>query len=176
MELSLDQYWDDSLKAKYIRQFGLFKTLVQPIQFQPERIPRAINYMQSFLASEGYNHAILTPSFSIDTIKNEYRTTVSMKVDLQLKTIIDSVYFNLSEPALQKLAIENAGKSYLQKGASYSNQLINNELDRLVELFRNNGFYNFTKEKIFAEVDTLDASLMEVNLDPLQQMDQVMLR
>ena len=173
MKLSLDQYWDDSLKAKYIRQFGLFKTLVQPIQFQPERIPRTINYMQSFLASEGYNHAIITPSFSIDTIKNEYRTTVSMKVDLQLKTIIDSVYFNLSEPALQKLAIDNASKSYLQKGAAYSNQLINNELDRLVELFRNNGFYNFTKEKIFAEVDTLDASLMEVNLDPLQQMDQV---
>ena len=173
MELSLDQYWDDSLKAKYIRQFGLFKTLVQPIQFQPERIPRAINYMQSYLASEGYNHAILTPSFSIDTIKNEYRTTVSMKVDLQLKTIIDSVYFNLSEPSLQKLAIDNASKSYLQKGTAYSNQLINNELDRLVELFRNNGFYNFTKEKIFAEVDTLDASLMEVNLDPLQQMDQV---
>lgn len=173
MELSLDQYWDDSLKAKNIRQFGLFKTLVQPISFQPERIPRAINYMQSFLASEGYNHAILTPSFYIDTIKNEYRTTISMKVDLQLKTIIDSVYFNLSEPALQKLAIDNASKSYLQKGTAYSNQIINNELDRLVELFRNNGFYNFTKEKIFAEVDTLDASLMEVNLDPLQQMDQV---
>lgn len=173
MELTLDNYWDDSLKAKYIRQFGIFKTLVQPITFQPERIPRAINYMQSYLASQGYNHAQLSPSYSIDTIKNEYRTTVKMQVDLRLKTTIDSVFYNLSDPALQQIALAHINQSYLTKGAAYSNQIINNELDRLVELFRNNGYFYFTKEKIFAEIDTLDQSLMQINLDPLGQMDQV---
>ena len=172
MQLVLDQYWDDSLKAKYIRQFGIFKTLVQPIKFQPERIPRSINYMQAYLASKGYNHAEITPSYAIDTIKDEYRTSVKMQVDLQLKTIIDSVFFNLSDPGLQQIAISNIDKSYLTKGAAYSNEIINNELDRLVELFRNNGYYYFTKEKIFAEIDTLDQSLMQITLDPLQQMDQ----
>ncbi len=173
IQIALDNYWDDSLKAKYIRQFGFFKTLVQPILFKTDRIPRSINYMQAYLASEGYNHSIITPSYKTDTIKNEFRTTVQMKVDLQLKTLIDSVFYELSDPGLQKIALANTQQSYLQKGNAYSKQLINNELDRLVELFRNNGYYHFTKEKVFAEIDTLDPSLMQVNLDPLLQMDQV---
>lgn len=173
IEIELDQYWDDSLKAKHIRQFGIFKTLVQPILFQPERIPRSINYMQAYLASKGYNHAQIYPSYTIDTIKEEYRANIKMKVDLQLKTIIDSVLFNLSDPGLQQLALANLNESYITKGTPYSNEIINNELDRLVELFRNKGYYNFTKEKIFAEIDTLDQSLLQVNLDPLIQMDQV---
>jgi hypothetical protein len=57
----------------------------------------------------------------------------------------------------------------------FSNESINNELDRLVELFRANGYYFFTKEKIFVEVDTLNQGLMELNLDPLDQMNQVLL-
>jgi len=173
MKFALEEYWDDSLKANYIRQFGFFKTLLQPVEFHADRIPRSINYMQAYLASEGYNNAIITPHYFIDTIKNEYRTTVQMKVNLQLKTIIDSVFYELSDPNLQKIAKANLAQSFLKKGNTYSNQIINNELDRLVELFRNNGYYNFTKEKIFAEIDTLDPSLMEVNLDPLLQMDQV---
>lgn len=173
IQLALEGYWDDSLKAKYIRQFGVFKTLIQPVQFQADRIPRSITYMQSYLASEGYNHANITPHYFIDTIKNEYRATIQMKVDLQLKTIVDTVLYELSDANLQKIALANNTASFLQKGNAYSNQSINNELDRLVELFRNNGYYNFTKEKIFAEIDTLDPSLMQVNLDPMLQMDQV---
>ena len=43
----------------------------------------------------------------------------------------------------------------------------------MVGLFRANGFYNFTKEKIFAEVDTINAALMVLELDPLSQITQI---
>lgn len=173
LQLELSHYWDDSLKANYIRQFGFFSTLIQPIKFQPERLSRSVNYMQAYLAAEGYNHANLVPSFSIDSLKNEYRTTVKMDLYLHLKTLIDTVQFNLSDSALQQIAIASKGQSYIKKGGYFSNQMINNELDRLVELFRSKGYYYFTKEKIFAEVDTLDQDLMQLKLDPLQQLDQV---
>jgi hypothetical protein len=42
-----------------------------------------------------------------------------------------------------------------------------------VTLFRSEGYFNFTKEKIFAEIDTIDQSLMQLNLDPLAQINQV---
>ena len=57
----------------------------------------------------------------------------------------------------------------------FSNESINSELDRLVELFRANGYYYFTKEKIFAEVDTLNQQLMELHLDPLDQLNQIII-
>jgi hypothetical protein len=96
-----------------------------------------------------------------------------MLVQLNKKTLIDTITYQLADPILQDIALKNTAQSYLQKQQPYSNEGINNELDRLVALFRSKGFYNFTKEKIFAEVDTIDAALMTLNLDPLSQITQV---
>ena len=169
----LSNYWDDSLKAKRIRQFGIFSTLVQPVRFQPERLDRTIQYMQTYLATKGYHHPTLTPIVKGDTVKNEWRIHLTMEIKLNKKTLIDTVTYQLNDVQLQKIALQNTKTAYLKKGSAYSNESINNELDRLVELFRSNGYYYFTKEKIFAEVDTINKALMQLSLDPLGQMNQV---
>lgn len=169
----LGNYWDDSLKVKKIRQFGVFNTVLQPITFQPERLPRTIQYMHSFLASKGYNQTEFSPIIKTDTINNEWRTRITMMVQLNKKTLLDSITYQLSDKKLQQIAINRLSQSYLKKGQAFSNENINNELDRLVTLFRSQGYFNFTKEKIFAEIDTIDQSLMQLNLDPLAQINQV---
>ena len=173
LSIALDNYWDDSIKVLKIRQYGIFNTIIKPQSYQPERMSRTIQYMSDFLASQGYNHPTLTPIIRTDTVKKEWRTTVTMEVELNKKTLLDSISYQLSDPILQNIALKNSQASYLKKGQAFSNQGINNELDRLVTLFRSNGFFNFTKEKLFAEVDTIDASLMVLQLDPLSQITQV---
>ena len=170
---ALSNYWDDSIKAKRIRQFGIFSTLVNPTKFQPEKLDHTIKYMQSYLATRGYHHPQLTPIIKYDTVRDEWRVSLTMEIQLNKKTIIDTISYALNDPILQKIAKANSQAAYIKKGAAYSNESINNELDRLVELFRSNGYYYFTKEKIFAEVDTIDQALMQLNLDPLGQMAQV---
>jgi hypothetical protein len=173
LSIALDNYWDDSIKVLKIRQYGFFNTIVKPLAYHPERMSRTILYMSNFLATEGYHHPVLTPIITTDTVKKEWRTTVTMEVELNKKTLLDTITYQLSDPILQNIALKNSQNSYLKKGQAYSNLSINNELDRLVALFRSNGFYNFTKEKIFAEVDTIDASLMILQLDPLSQITQI---
>ena len=173
LSIALDNYWDDSTKVLKIRQYGFFNTIIKPQAYQPERMNRTIQYMSDFLATEGYHHPVFTPIITTDTIKKEWRTTVTMEVELNKKTLLDTITYQLSDPILQNIAIKNTQDSYLKKGQAFSNLSINNELDRLVALFRANGFYNFTKEKIFAEVDTIDASLMILQLDPLSQITQI---
>jgi hypothetical protein len=173
LSIALDNYWDDSIKVRKIRQYGIFNTIVKPQSYQPERMSRTLQYMSNFLASEGYHHPVLIPIVTTDTVKNEWRTTVTMEVTLNKKTILDTIAYQLSDPILQSIALKNLESSYLKKGQAFSDESINNELDRLVGLFRANGFYNFTKEKIFAEVDTIDAALMVLELDPLSQMTQI---
>jgi len=173
LSIALGNYWDDSIKVLTIRQYGIFNTIINPRSYQPERMSRTIQYMSSFLATEGYYHPVLTPVITTDTVKKEWRTTVTMQVVLNKKTLVDTVIFQLSDPILQSIALKNKAASYLKKGQAFSDQGINNELDRLVGLFRANGFYNFTKEKIFAEVDTIDAALMVLELDPLSQITQI---
>ena len=173
LSIALDNYWDDSIRVRKIRQYGFFNTIVKPQSYQPERMSRTIQYMSNFLATEGYHHPVLTPIITTDTVKREWRTTATMQVVLNKKTLLDTITYQLSDPILQDIALKNKQESYLKMGQPYSNVGINNELDRLVALFRSKGFYNFTKEKIFAEVDTIDASLMTLNLDPLSQITQI---
>ena len=170
----LDNYWDDSLKAKHFRQFGVFNTLLDPVRYQPDRMPRTLNYMQAYLSTLGYNHAQLTPKVKIDTVKKEWRALLTMQVQLNKKTIVDTVVYQLNNDSLQAIALANQSGAFLKKGVPYSNEIINNELDRLVEVFRSNGYYNFTKEKIFAEIDTIDAKLMQLEMDPLNQFQQIL--
>ena len=170
---NLDNYWDDSLKAKHVRQFGIFNTLVQPVAFHPERMDRSIHYMQTYLATRGYHHPNIQATAKTDTVGKEWRVHLSMIVQLNKKTIIDTVTYQLVDKHLQSIAVSNAEFAYVKKGQPFSNESINNELDRLVALFRSNGYYYFTKEKIFAEVDTINQSLMTLSLDPLAQINQV---
>ena len=171
----LSNYWDDSIKAKQVRQFGVFNTILQPLRYQEDKLEPSIQFMKNYLATKGYNHPVLTPYVKVDTVNNEWRARLTMEILLNKKTLIDSVVYELSDSLLQSIAIKNTSFAYAKKGMAYSNESINNELDRLVELFRANGYYYFTKEKIFVEVDTLNQGLMELNLDPLDQMNQVLL-
>ena len=173
IESDINNYWDDSLKVKRIRQFGVFNTLVQPSYFQADKLQRTIQFMQAYLSTKGYSHPNLTPLVKIDTVKEEWRVHLTMEIELNKKTVIDTVVYQLADRKLQEIAIKNSGAAYIKKGMAFSNESINNELDRLVELYRSRGYYYFTKEKIFAEVDTVNQQLMSLNLDPLGQINQV---
>jgi hypothetical protein len=170
----LTNYWDDSLKAKQVRQFGFFNTILQPLRYQEDKLEPSIQFMKNYLATKGYNQPILTPLVKVDTVKQEWRALLTMEIRLNKKTLIDAVVYELNDSLLQSIANKNTAFAYVKKGMAYSNESINNELDRLVELFRANGYYYFTKEKIFAEVDTLNQQLMELSLDPLEQINQVL--
>jgi hypothetical protein len=61
----------------------------------------------------------------------------------------------------------------IKKGDNYSKQIINEELDRLIKIYRNNGYYKFTKEDIFAEVDSSDIGLMNITLSPFKQAELI---
>ncbi len=173
IESDIDNYWDDSLKVKRIRQFGVFNTVLQPSYYQADKLQRTVQFMQAYLSTKGYSHPLLTPLVKIDTVKDEWRVHLTMNIQLNKKTVIDTVVYQLTDRKLQEIAINHKTEAYIKKGMAFSNESINNELDRLVELFRSKGYYFFTKEKIFAEVDTLNQQLMQLNLDPLAQMIQV---
>jgi len=170
----LSNYWDDSIKAKQVRQFGVFNTILQPLRYQEDKLQSSIQFMKNYLATKGYNHPVLIPLVKVDTVKQEWRARLTMEIRLNKKTLIDAVVYELNDSLLQSIANKNTAFAYVKKGMVYSNESINNELDRLVELFRANGYYYFTKEKIFAEVDTLNQQLMELSLDPLEQINQAL--
>lgn len=165
----LGKYWDDSLQVRRIQQFGLFYKIKNPPVFDSGNIARSINFMNAYLNSQGYYYAGFTDSVRIDTVKDQLRATVGMNITVGKNISIDSVSYDLGDTTLQNLTREAEKNTILTKGTRYTKQLISSELDRLVSVYRQNGYYKLTREDIYALVDTTDTKLLQLTLDPFKQ-------
>jgi hypothetical protein len=177
LTLELNNYWDDSLKVKKVTQFGFFEKIKNPPIFDTANISNSAKFMNAYLNSQGYYYATIEEMgpAKIDTIKDQMRTTVTMKVDVGKNITIDSVSYKLvdtfhqtrKDTVLQLLAMKNYPTTFLKKGTPYNKQVVSDELDKLVSFFRQNGFYKFTREHIYALVDSTNESLFKLTLDPI---------
>jgi outer membrane protein insertion porin family len=165
----LADYWDDSLQVKRLQKFGFFYKLDAPPVFDSANITRSINFMNAYLNSQGYYYATFKDSVRIDSVKDQLRTTVTILIDAGKNITIDSVSFNLEDSNLQKITAGEQKNTLLKTGTPYSKELINRELDRLVSVYRQNGYYFFTREDIRAVVDSFDTRLLTLTLDPFKQ-------
>ncbi len=179
LAVELNNYWDDSLKARKVTQFGFINVIKNPPIYDTANVERTKRFMQAYLFSQGYYYATIehvTPP-NIDTFKNQLRATVvfnvqtakSISIDSVAYSLYDSVYHSTSKDSLlQSFAMQQFPKTQLKKGETYTKQKISDELDRLVTWFRQNGYYKFTREHIYALVDTTNEKLFKLTLDPIE--------
>lgn len=165
----LVNYWDDSLKVPRIQQFGVFYKIKNPPVFDSANITRTVALMNAYLNSQGYYYATYADSVKIDTVKEQVRAKINMSIQVGKNITIDSVSFALGDSTLQQLTKAKENSTLLKKGVPYTKGLISSELDRLVGLYRQNGYFLFTRDDIFAEADTTDPRLLELTLDPFKQ-------
>ena len=165
----LDNYWDDSLRARRIQQVWVRYVIKNPPAFDSVNINRSISYMNAYLNSQGYYYASFSDTIKIDTLRDQYRAKIAVTIKVGKNITIDSVSYELGDSILQKLTKAEEKNSLLKKGAPYTIQGIGAELDRLVNLYRQNGYYKFAREDIFAHVDSNNAQLLQLTLDPLKQ-------
>ena len=177
----LENQLDDSLQAKAVTDLRwappfFYKRLSNPPAFDTLNLSRSMLYMNSLLNSIGYYAPVIKDSVKIKLKKNkkkgdQHRVTINFLVVPGRKLIFDSVGFDLQSPALQNLAMQSKDQALMKKGQPYSKQVLATEINRLVDTFRNNGYYKFSREDLYVEHDTVFAALIDPTLDPLQQAD-----
>jgi len=164
----LNNYWDDSMQVRKVARLGIFSLIKNPPIYDSINFIRSIRFMDNYLKSQGYYSA----NYKTDTTNqfkyHQHRVTPIVTIELGKNISIDSVSFNLSDSNLQRLAKQNINSSLLKMGKPYTTQVISNELDRLTALFRRNGYYNFSKDDIYALVDTTDAKFLNLTIDPFE--------
>ena len=167
---------DDSLRPQIISFGGVYRRVMNPPVFDTANVRRSIGFMVALLNATGYYNPAIKDTVHRDTIrfkrhpeKNEYRVTVNFTVAPGKQLKLDSFAFALSTPSLQQLALASGKATLLKKNKPYSKQLMSDELDRLVTVFRNNGYYRFSKEDMVVVLDTVVSALIDPNLDPFQQ-------
>jgi outer membrane protein assembly factor BamA len=169
LKTRLENQLDDSIRTLPVTVFPGFKKLRHPPVFDTVAAAHSVVFMYSLLQSLGYYKAVIKWDSSITRIKGQQRVNVSFAVTPGKSYHFDSIIYRLEDPALQQL-IKDKHVSLIKKGNPYSVELIANETDRLVELFRNNGYFKITREDLLVERDTVFAALINPSLDPFEQL------
>lgn len=175
LQTRLQDQVDDSLKTRLISSWVFFRVLKNPPVFDSLNIGRSRIFITNLLHSLGYFNPVIQDTFFIDTVANkrhgeQKRVYTTFTVTPGVVMRMDSIGFALETPELQDLALKTRNGSLLKKGEPYSDQKVNGELDRLLAIYRDSGYFKFSKENIYAERDTVVAALIDPTLDPFEQL------
>jgi len=97
----------------------------------------------------------------------------SLRADTAKKRIVDTTTLLGLQQPFQHIADSTNSEAYLKKGSSCSQDTIAMELDRLAELYRNNGYMRFSRNELIAVWDTVDVELLRPTVNEFEELELI---
>ena len=177
---------DDSMKTRVKDFVFLFHTIKNPPAYDSAYAAISARNMKNTLTHLGYYRA--KDSFKADTatlklltyhfpfkFKKETQQRVSVKYILEAgnPTLIDTFTYNIKNINLQLMALQTKKQSLLIKSNPVTKTDVLGEISRLVELYRNNGYYKFTPDDLKVLGDTSIEALTNISDDPFENLKKL---
>jgi outer membrane protein insertion porin family len=169
---------DDSAKVVVIDKLFLFHKTTPAAAYDTAYSYRSARNMIGSMLHLGYYQAKST--VKIDTVSGNFFSTWSLKFEQQQRvyvkyvidagnpTLVDTFSYHLNKPELQRLAIEAMPKSLIKEGNPVSKGEVLGEIARMVDVYRNNGYYKFITDDLRMRGDTTILSLTTISDDPFE--------
>ncbi len=166
----LNAQLDDSSRINTVDKYFIRHVIISPPAYDSNSALKSARNMETSMLHVGYYKA--KAGFSADTIRvgEQQRVHVNYSVEVNKPTLIDTFSYIMRRPDLQKLAVENIDKTLIKKGKPVTKVAVLGELNRLVDLYRNNGYYKFTTEELLMRGDTTVAALTTITEDIFEQL------
>ncbi len=157
---------DDSSKVNIIDKFLFFHILKNPPAYDSVYARLSASNMEGSMHHLGYYNAKAKDTAYIKgkEVKMKYIVTAGNP------TKIDTIAYNLKNEGLQNIATASLNKSFLIKNNPVSKTAVLAEINRLVDSFRNNGYYKFTAAELRVRGDSSIAALTTISDDPFEQL------
>jgi outer membrane protein insertion porin family len=165
---------DDSSKANYVDKLGVRHILRNPVAYDSVYSQISARNMQAIMFHLGYYNAKVKDTAYFK--KNQ--VTVKYIVTAGNPTLIDTVNYRLKIPELQSIAVNSRDIAILskinqttKKQNPVTKTAVLAEISRLVDSFRNNGYYKFTAAELRVRGDSSIAALTSTSDDPFEQLE-----
>lgn len=161
---------DDSSRVNTTDFLFFFHTIKRPPAYDSGYAAISAKNIRGSMLHLGYYGA--TVSFRSDTIyyNDQQRVTVTYTVAAGNPTLIDTLSYRIKKTELQQLALDTRPKSFLIQSTPVTKSNILGEMGRLVELYRNNGYYKFTSNELRLRGDTTIEALTTISGDPFESL------
>lgn len=172
MKLRIGTQLTDSARLRVKDAAFILHYIKNPPIFDTIAIQKSADNVAAYMHSLGYYHPAVNLSY--DTVskkrREQQRIIVNYDVVSGKRTVVDTLAYLFNQPELQEIATSTKKQSTLQKGQPVTQEKILAETNRLVNEFRNFGYYKFTADELRATGDTTIAALTTVSEDPFEQL------
>jgi outer membrane protein insertion porin family len=172
LESQLNQQLHDSIRVREVSKL-FYSLLNKPPVFDSLNADKSVQFMRALLHSLGYYRDTISFDTSVNYSGDQYRTIVDFNVKPGRVVHIDSIWYNLEDTTLQKITEEAKKESVIKKGEPFAKPLVSTEFNRLVDIYRNNGYLLFSFDDLLAVWDTVGLALLRPTLDPIEQAEQL---
>lgn len=158
---------DENAKIKTNKKFIFFKTIKSPAIYDSSLTNLSAKNMSGSLYHLGYYNARVDTK----TDTSGKKITVKYIVKSGSPTLIDTLNYRFIKPDLQSLGEKYKAETYLKKNTPITKTGVITEINRIVDSFRNNGYYKITAAEFKAKGDTSIEALTSVSDDPFEQLN-----
>ena len=136
---------------KVLDEGNLFMRIGEPIAVYDSALSgESAEQMEAYLHSKGYFHGEV--GYKADT--SNRKVTVTYLVEEKTPYLVDSAWLRVSSQPLRVLLDKNAENSFITVGENYDQDDLKAERNRINELLRNNGYYEFNQQYVEFNVDS----------------------
>ena len=123
---------------------------VKPIYYDSDLQDKSMIQISNYLNNIGYFNS----GISVEPKNRKGILKLVYKIYPSQPYIIDEITYQISDTTIAKYVEEIQAELPVQSGNIYNAFDLDDERDIITEYLKNNGYYYFTKDYIFAEVDT----------------------
>jgi outer membrane protein insertion porin family len=170
LKARLNAQLDDSSKVNVVDKYFIRHVYNSPPAFDTASAAKSARNMKASMLHLGYYRAKV--DYKEDTVKKnkKQRVTVHYIVTPGKPTLIDTISYRLKRTDIQELTMQNMDKTLLEENKPVTKAAVLGEISRLVDLYRNNGYYKITSEELKMRGDTSLEALTSISDDPFEQL------
>lgn len=140
----------------------------KPPVYDSIKVLQSRKNMQNLMVSRGFRGVDIKVDSFLKVKGTQQRISVQYTIQAGRIYRIDSINYLFADSNLLKITQEHQKQSFLKKGQPFDYTFIDQELNRLVTLFKNHGYYKMSREELYAEADTTFRPLIDPNLDAFE--------
>lgn len=137
--------------SKWFNRFLNFTLGEEPVVFDSSAAIRSAKMMDDYLFNKGYFNA----EVDFETEIENKKARITYEVLPKSLTWINEVNYELEDNRIDRLVLFRKEKSALQPGQPYDVNNLLDERQRITNTLRDHGYWNFNKQYVYFEIDTL---------------------
>ncbi len=144
--------WLYNLSSKK-KNDGWLKRIGEPPQvYNSALASRSEDQLIQYLNNKGYFQAKVNTEVELKEKKQKVNVRYLIETGEQYK--IRKINYHVSDSVLNAVFLKDTTKAYIKPGTSFDFYLLENQRSEIVNLFRNQGYYYFSKEDVYYLADS----------------------